>query len=240
MSSCCLEASLALAVGRSAQCACGAVLERVRPAKRLQAKPASTTAVVSELLAYATALAWVDSAAYGSGGILRGALIGAVNPDAPVWVGNGCSASVPLGDRREAPHVRPPSAETARRLRGLSDHARAVAGAVMRDGQGHRQLTETRRRGGEDVTELVYPVVWSHGRFELRGGLEVRLGWKLAPDEVRTRWQACVVGGDKRMAEAGARSRGAKALETLAKEWGGGTLVRGPGDPSIPRAPAHS
>jgi hypothetical protein len=176
--------------------------------------------LVSELLAYAEALAWIDSAAYGSGGILRGALIGTVNPDAPVWVGNGCSASVPLGDRREAPHVRPPSAETARKLRGLSDSARAVAVAVMRDGQGYKQLTETRRRGGETVTELVYPVVWHDGRRELRGGLEVRLGWRLAPEEVRTRWQACVLAGDKRMAEAGARAGGAKALEALAKECG--------------------
>lgn len=218
---CCLEASLALAVGQSAQCSCGALLERVRPAKRLQAKPpCAGGSVVAELLAYAEALAFVDSAAYGSGGVLRGALLGTVNPDAPVWVGNGCSASVPLGDRREAPHVRPPPAETARRLRGLSDHARVVAVAVMRDGQGHKQLTETRRRGGETVTELVYPVVWSHGRFELRGGLEVRLGWKLADEKTRTRWQACVASGDKRMAEAGARAGGVKALEVLVKEWG--------------------
>lgn len=224
---CCIQSSLALAVGQSAECVCGALLERVRPAKRPQAKPpCAVGSVVAELLAYAEALAWVDSAAYGTGGVLRGALLGTVNPEAPVWVGNGCSASVPLGDRREAPYARPPSAETARRLRGLSDSARAVAVAVMRDGQGYKQLAETRRRGGETVTELVYPVVWAHGRFELRGSLDVRLGWRLAPEEVRTRWQACVLAGDKRMAEAGARARGAKALKALAKEWGGGTLVR--------------
>lgn len=223
MSSCCIQSSLALAVGQSAECVCGALLERVRPAKRPQGsnRPGTIVAsVVTELLAYAEALAWVDSAAYGSGGVLRGAILGTVCPDAPVWVGSGCSSTVPLGDRREPRHPHPPSAETAARLERLPEGVRAVAVAVMRDGQGYGVLAETFRRGTETVTEYVHPVVWSHGRRELRGDLELRLGWRLAEAETRARWVACVLAGDRRPAEAGARVLGAKALKALVEVWG--------------------
>lgn len=213
---CCL--SVTVAPGATVLCpGCGSELRR--PRQRPSAPP-SARAVVAELLAYAEALAWVDSAAYGAGGVLRGALLGTVCPDAPVWVGSGCSSTVPLGDRREPRHPHPPSAETALRLARLPEGARAVAVAVMRDGQGYGVLSETYRRGTETVTEYVYPVVWSHGRRELRGDLELRLGWRLAEAETRARWVACVVSGDRRPAEAGARVLGAKALKALVEVWG--------------------
>jgi len=215
---CTLTSRQVLATGRKITCTCGAELRPAKqPARRPPPKP-KPHAVVAELLAYATAKAFVDSAAYGTGGVLRGAIEGL---GGTLVVGRGCTGTVNTRSPTDRAPPKPPSADTRAKLEALAPELRRIADLVMQDGQGYQVTEDTRAKAGETITEHLHPVVWRDGRRELRGPLELRIGWKLATVEVRTRWVACVIGGDKRMAEAGATAQGTRALASLAEAWNG-------------------
>jgi hypothetical protein len=155
-------------------------------------------AVVDELLRYADA----ERACLPPSSWLAGAIVGTVNTEAAVVLGDGCRGTKPLARGRVADPPPPPSAATRARLLALGASSRRTAEAVQDD-----------------------PYGWRRGPADLRGvpvlewPLEARVGLALATLAVVDGWARRVLARDSRPVLAAATLAGEVALCRLAEAW---------------------